>query len=183
MKKYALICLLVACVSLSARANETEIEGPHVRILRGDDGSKTIFKRLPNQNAMIKSTYDPNGVLTSQAHYRNVKNTNLLGSCKIYDAQNKEIFKVSYAYDKFGRLTQERMYDSASNKLARIFLYSYDEQGNRLKPRAITYTNEGLQVKDRFRFSEPSAPQQNLFGDEPKTTNPNAKPIKNNTLR
>ncbi|MEG2249016.1 MAG: hypothetical protein RSB88_08905, partial [Akkermansia sp.] len=64
---------------------------------------------------------------------------------------------------------QERMFESKTGKLVRVFVYTYDELGNRSKPIAITYV-KGLDLDKNSKFAAPSAPEKDPFAD----TKPNS---------
>lgn len=123
------------------------VDGPNVRVMRHDDGSRTIFTRSPDNRTLTKKTYTANGALFLLTIYRMDPHGNPTG-CKIYDGQNNEMFKTSYGYRKSdGQLVEERMFDSRVKRIdpetgkempVRRFLYTYDALGNRSAPFAIT---------------------------------------------
>ncbi len=160
---------------LLANAQEVgldEVDGPNVRVMRHDDGSKTIFVRSPDSRTLTKRTRNVKGLITMVTIYRMDKHANPTG-CKIYDGDGNELYKFSYGYDKkTGRLAEERMFDSRVKRIdpktgdempVRRFLYSYDALGNRSAPIAITLI-PGLDAEDVFGTpsalgSDPFAPK------------------------
>lgn len=139
-----------------------------VRVVRNDDGSRSIFQRTPEmKGGMKKQMFDANGVLLSVTMYRTGK-WGQLTSCKIYDGKGNEMYKVAYGYDKnTARLVREKMYDSKTKKIVRLFVYTYDEQGNRSKPVAVSYpTNLPDETSDK-NLPAPSAPEKDPFAAKP----------------
>lgn len=165
--------LISASVALSGNAQEVgidEVDGPNVRVMRHDDGSKTIFVRSPDNRTLTKRTRNVHGVLTMLTIYRMDNHGNPTG-CKIFDGNGNELYKFSYGYDKkTGRLAEERMFDSRVKRIdpktgdempVRRFLYSYDALGNRSAPIAITLI-PGVDAEDFF--GTPSALDSDPFG-------------------
>jgi hypothetical protein len=166
---------------------EDEVEGPFVRVKLNEDGSRTVFRRSPDNRTLTKRTYSPNGVLKMITVYRMDANGNPRG-CKIFDGQEQELFKVGYGYDKtWGRLVEERMFDSRVKNIdpesgqempVRRFIYTYDAQGNRSKPIAIVL-KPGARAEDVYHG--PSALEKNPFDEAPADpANPRAKPVGGN---
>ena len=131
-------------MSLPCHASDVDsVDGPNVRFMRHEDGSKVIFNRSPDNKTLTKKTYSPNGPLTMLTTYKMDANGNPLG-CKIRDGQNQELYKVSYGYHKkTGQLVQEKMYDARTKRLAKdgvtempvqLVVYLYDAEGKRSAP-------------------------------------------------
>lgn len=132
-----------------------------VRVVRNDDGSRSIFQRTPEmKGGMRKQMFDATGILMSVTIYRTGPNGELT-SCKIYDGKGTELYKVAYGYEKStARLVRERMYDSKTNVIVRLFVYTYDEQGRRSKPFAYSYPTN---LPDSEKPPLPSAPERDPF--------------------
>jgi hypothetical protein len=147
------------------------VDGPNVRVMRHNDGSKTIFTRSPDNRSLTKRTYGPKGVVKMLTIYRMDEHGNPTG-CKIYDGNKNELYKFSYGYRKTdGKLAEERMFDSRVKRIdpktgnempVRRFLYYYDALGNRSAPIAITLI-PGADPEDFF--GAPSALDKNPFGE------------------
>ncbi len=131
-------------ISLPCRANEFEgVDGPNVRYMRLEDGSRSVFIRSPDNRTLTKKTFSANGVLTMLTTYKMDGSGNPLG-CKIRDGQNRELFKVSYGYHKVtGLLVEELMFDSQVKRLnpangkelpVQRVVYLYDAEGKRSAP-------------------------------------------------
>jgi hypothetical protein len=146
----SMTALLFAAGTLLAAADDdfNKVDGPNVRVMRNEDGSKTLFLRSPDNRTLTKKTFSANGVLELLTVYRMDANENPL-SCKIFDGQKQELFKVSYGYRKSdGQLIEERMFDSRVRRVnpedgvtempVRRFIYTYDGQGKRSRGQAIT---------------------------------------------
>jgi hypothetical protein len=161
------------------------VDGPNVRVMRHEDGSRTVFTRSPDNRTLTKRTVTANNVLMMMTVYRMDANGNPL-SCKIYDAQREELYKASYGYHKTtGLLLEERLFDSRVKRIdpntgrempVRRYIYTYDAQGQRSKPIAITLI-PGKTAEEVY--GAPSALESNPFLDEaPGTANPNARPLR-----
>lgn len=130
-------------ISTPCLANDAgAVDGPNVRVMKHEDGSRAEFTRSPDSRTLTKKT-SMNGALTMVTTYRMDSNGNPLG-CKIRDGQNTEMFKVSYGYHKVtGLLVEELMYDSRVRRLnpangkelpVQRIVYLYDAEGKRSAP-------------------------------------------------
>ncbi|MFD2257898.1 hypothetical protein ACFSSA_14545 [Luteolibacter algae] len=149
MKFLRILAISILCV-LGAKADDAgfdAVDGPNVRVMRHDDGSRTVFTRSPDNRTLTKKTFTANGAMYLVTIYRMDAHGNPTG-CKIYDGQKNEMFKTSYGYRKSdGQLVEERMFDSRVKRIdpntgkempVRRFIYTYDALGNRSAPIAIT---------------------------------------------
>jgi len=130
--------------SLTCHASEIEtVDGPNVRCMKMEDGSRAVFVRSPDSRTLTKKTVSPNGVLTMLTTYRMDSEGNPL-NCKIKDGQNQEMFKVSYGYHRVtGQLVSELMFDSRVKRInpdngkempVQRIVYLYDAEGKRSAP-------------------------------------------------
>lgn len=161
-----------------------DVDGPFVRVMRNQDGSSTVFRRTPDNRTLTKKTLTAQGTVLTITVYRMDPQGNPR-SCKIFDGQNQELFKVAYGYEKqYGRLVEERMFDSRVKRIdpntgsempVRRFLYTYDAQGNRSRPISIVLT-PGKKADDVYHVG-PSALERNPFDEkEGEPAKPGAKP-------
>lgn len=171
------LCLLVslglAIHACAEQAGFDAVEGPNVRVMRHDDGSRTIFSRSPDSRTLTKKTYTGNGALFLVTIYRMDAQGNPM-SCKIYDGQKNEMFKSRYGYRKTdGQLVEEQMFDSRVKRIdpntgeempVRRFIYTYDALGNRSAPISITLT-PGKTAEEVY--GKPTAPDMDLFSAPP----------------
>jgi hypothetical protein len=183
------LAALVAAAAVALAAEPAPVmkeEGPFVRVMRNQDGSRTEFRRTPDNRTLTKKTFTPQGNLQSVTVYRMDAQGNPR-SCKIYDGQNQELFKVAYGYDRqFGRLIEEQMFDSRAPRIdhntgkempVRRFRYVYDAQGNRSRPISVVLT-PGRKADDVYPVG-PSALERNPFDDDKeKPANPRARPLR-----
>jgi len=143
-KIFACITVLIASLGVAApQAGFDAIDGPNVRVMRHNDGSRTVFTRTPDNRTLMKKKFSPNGVISMMTVYRMDKNENPIG-CKIFDGDKNLLFKVSYGYRKAdGKLVEERMYDARRKRTdpnsgreipVQQIRYVYDVQGNRSAP-------------------------------------------------
>jgi hypothetical protein len=188
-KILAVICGLVVTVCCDAKEPAKELEevdGPNVRVMRHEDGSRTMFTRTPDNRTLSKKKFSANGVLTMLTVYRMDSNGNPVG-CKIYDGQNQMLFKVSYGYRKAdGQLVEERMFDarvvrkdpnSGAEMPVQRICYVYDAKGNRSAP--IVYNLLPGKTFEEVFGVKSSALETNPFKENVPggPANPNAKPV------
>lgn len=148
--KFLRIAAFLAFGILPAYSNEPgfdAVDGPNVRVMRHDDGSRTVFTRSPDNKVLTKRTFTADGSLFLVTIYRMDEHGNPMNS-KIYDGQKTEMFKSRYGYRKDdGQLVEEQMFDSRVKRTdpntgeempVRRFIYTYDALGNRSAPISIT---------------------------------------------
>lgn len=183
------LAVLVATVTAHAAAQQpgngfNEVDGPNVRVMRHDDGSRTHFTRTPDNRTLTKRKFSANGVLTMITVYRMDANGNPIG-CRISDGQGDLLFKVSYGYRKSdGQLVEERMFDARTVRrdpntgrempIQRI-CYVYDAQGNRSAPIVFNLL-PGKKFEEIFG-DKASALDRNPFQENEGPVNPNARPV------
>lgn len=146
----------------AADLNEYDVSTSSSRTVKHDDGSKSYFEKTSDGRGMKKRTYNSNGVLVSVTLYTRGKYDQLI-SCLIFDGQKNELFYVSYGYNKYAALVEERMFDSKTKELVRRFLYTYDAMGNRSKPVCITLVKS---TKNIETHAVPTAPEKDPFADD-----------------
>jgi hypothetical protein len=187
--KSLIVLLMVACGGAESGAQQRSrefdaVDGPNVRIMRHEDGSRTHFTRTPDNRTLTKRKFSPNGVLTMLTIYRMDSNGNPIG-CRISDGQNNLLFKVSYGYRKSdGQLVEERMFDARVMRrdpntgrempVQRI-CYVYDNQGNRSAP--IVFNLLPGKTFEQVFGVKSSALETNPFKENSGTVNPNARPV------
>lgn len=182
-----LAVLSALCLCLQVKGNELEaVDGPNVRVMRHDDGSRTLFTRTPDNRSLTKKKFNANGVLVMMTNYRMDSNRNPV-SCKIYDGANNLLYKVSYGYRKSdGQLVEERMFDARTKRLdpntgvempVQRVCYVYDAQGNRSAP--IVYNLLPGKTFEEVFGVKSSALDVNPFKEDAgkAPANPNARPV------
>ncbi|MFT4175216.1 MAG: hypothetical protein QM627_01055 [Luteolibacter sp.] len=184
---FVAVALVASCYAQGAAAQFDAETGPNVRVMKKDDGSREVFRRSPDSRTLTKRTENANGQLVMVTIYRMDERGNPTG-CKIYDGDNNELFKSSYGYRKQdGQLVEERMFDSRVKRIdpstgrempVRRFIYTYDAQGKRSAPIAITLI-PGKSAEETF--GGPSALEKNPF-DEPQQPL-NTTPLKGTPLK
>ena len=125
-----------------------QVDGPNVRVMRQEDGSRSVFVRSPDSRVLIKTTYSPKGDVVMITTYKMDANGNPRG-CKIRDGQNRELFKVSYGYHRVtGLLVEELMFDSQVKRInkdtgleqpVQKVAYLYNAEGKRSAPIVFNY--------------------------------------------
>lgn len=179
--------LLAAATWATAQNQASEmdaVDGPNVRVMRHDDGARTLFTRTPDNRTLTKKKFSANGRLIMITVYRMDANANPIG-CRISDGQGNLLFKVSYGYRKSdGQLVEERMFDARAVRrdpntgkempIQRI-CYIYDAQGNRSAP--IVYNLLPGKTFEEVFGVKSSALDTNPFNQKPGPVNPNARPV------
>lgn len=177
--------LLHAAPAAPARAPELDVvDGPNVRVMRHEDGSRTVFTKSPDARTLTRKTFTTNGTLKMMTVFRMDANQNPTG-CKIYDGSNELMFKVRYGYRKSdGKLVQEEMFDArvvrkhpetGKEMPVRVVKYVYDAQGNRSAPMAFNLL-PGKTFEEVFGVKS-SALESNPFRDSSAPVNPEAKRV------
>jgi len=173
----------VFCQAKEPAKELDDANGPNVRVMRHEDGSRTVFTRTPDDRTLTKKKFSASGVLNMLTIYRMDPNGNPVG-CKIYDGQSELLYKVSYGYRKSdGLLVEERMFDARVIRrdkdtgkeipVQRI-LYVYDAQGNRSAPIVLNLL-PGKTFEQVYGVKS-SALEKDPF-KEGTLANPNAKPV------
>lgn len=177
--------MMAPCVFAQQPDKDFEaVDGPNVRVMRHEDGSRTLFTRTPDNRTLTKRKFSANGVLLMLTVYRMDSNANPIG-CRIYDGRKQILFKVSYGYRRSdGQLVEERMFDARVARkdpntgkempIQRI-CYVYDAQGNRSAPIVFNML-PGKKFEEVFGIKS-SALETNPFKEDAGPANPNARPV------
>lgn len=167
LKTLILVASLLGGLTAYGQVPGLEVKGPYSSIKRNKDGSYEEFSRTPGIPNIKKELKAADGTVRTTTVYRLSPQGNPL-TCDIYDGKATRLFKTSYGYDRrsgsstFGKLLQENMFDArvkrtdpktGKEKPVRVFIYTYDAQGNRNAPVAYTLI-PGKLAKEVF---EPSA--------------------------
>ena len=173
-------------VNAAADQDFDAVDGPNVRVMRHEDGTRTHFTRTPDNRTLTKKRFTANGVLTMRTVYRMDSSGNPV-ACKIFDGQGTELFKVSYGYRKVdGQLVEERMFDArvvrrdpntGKEMPVQRICYVYDEKGNRSAPIVLNLL-PGKTFEEVFGVKS-SALETNPFGSGAGdgVANPRARPV------
>lgn len=144
------LAMLSLCAAPPLRAGDLDaVNGPNVRVMRFEDGRKSVFTRSPDQRVVTKKTFAANGRLALVTVYRLAPNGNPLAS-QIFDGQKNLLYEVDYGYRKEdGQLVMERMWDRRVRRVwknnpteempVQVVEYLIDSQGRASKPKVSTY--------------------------------------------
>jgi len=181
--------LLMGCLPSAAQESQKsfpdeyqekwEKSGPNVRLMRHFDGTRTEFRRSPDDRTHTKKTFGTNGHLILTSIYRMDTSGNPR-SCKIYGGRKELLYKVAYGYHKaHGRLVAEDMFDARQDRRhpvtnkelpVRRMYYTYDALGNRSRPISYVFvkgrTAEQIFGKDNKKPTY--LPENNPFKNERK---------------
>jgi hypothetical protein len=187
--KSALLAAWMALATAYAGAQQAapgidDVDGPNVRVLRHNDGSRTHFTRTPDNRTLTKRKFTANGVMSMITVYRMDAKGNPIG-CRISDGKGNLLFKVSYGYRKSdGQLVEERMFDArvvrrdpntGKEMPVQRICYVYDAEGNRSAP--IVYNLLPGKTFEEVFGEKSSALETNPFREQGAPANPNAKPV------
>lgn len=180
--------LLLGAIA-SAEVPGLDVKGPYASVKTNKDGSREYFSRTRDMRSITKQTKSADGTLRLTTVYRLSPQGNPL-TCDIFDGKGTRLFKSRYGYDPkpgltYGKLVEEQMFDARVKRTddsgreipVRRFLYTYDAQGNRNAPIAITI----VPGKTAEEVYGPSALEFDPFdGTKPEASeqaNPRAKPL------
>lgn len=180
---------LLLAASASAEVPGLDVKGPYASVKTNKDGSREYFSRTRDMRSITKQTKSADGTLRLTTVYRLSPQGNPL-TCDIFDGKGTRLFKSRYGYDPkpgltYGKLVEEQMFDARVKRTddsgreipVRRFLYTYDAQGNRNAPIAITI----VPGKTAEEVYGPSALEFDPFdGTQPapsEQANPRAKPL------
>jgi hypothetical protein len=113
------------------------------QMLVGKEGARTDIIRNPQARTLEVRTLDFEGVIIRKDIFR----TNAAGeavACQVFDRNGNLVYRIRYAFDKFGRKTEEGTYNKAG-KMVRRAIYSYDANGKQLPPRVQTFADPDRQ--------------------------------------
>ena len=182
---YLLLLGCLTCAAQNARKQfpdqyqeKWEKSGPNVRFMRHYDGTRTEFRRSPDDRTHTKKTYNSNGRLSLVSVYRMDTNGNPR-ACKIFGKRKELLYTVKYGYHReHGRLVAEDMFDAQRKRThpktgkelpVRRMYYTYDAQGNRSRPICYVFikgrTAEEVFGKNKERPTY--VPEENPFRNEP----------------
>lgn len=109
------------------------------QMLVGKEGARTDIIRNPQARTLEVRTLDFEGVIVRKDIFR----TNAAGepvACQVFDRNGNLVYRIRYAFDKFGRKTEEGTYNKAG-KMVRRAVYSYDANGKQQPPRVQTFAD------------------------------------------
>ncbi len=178
-----LLATSVCGAAQQAAGDFNAVDGPNVRVMRHEDGARTLFTRTPDNRTLTKKKFSANGAMMMLTVYRMDANGNPVG-CRITDGQGNLLFKVSYGYRKSdGQLVEERMFDArvvrkdpntGKEMPVQRICYVYDAQGNRSAP--IIYNLLPGKTFEQVFGVKSSALETNPFKEKAGLANPNARP-------
>jgi hypothetical protein len=114
--------------------------GPFVRMVRHNDGSRSVTARDAGKTEQEVLTYDSEGELKLRRIYqldRYGKATTFI----IQDGSGRPVLRGEFAYDSRDRMTEERLYGVPGNQLIRRLNQDYEPTtGKKLKPRIQSHS-------------------------------------------
>ncbi len=114
--------------------------GPFVRMVRHNDGSRTVTAKDPAKAEQEVLTYDAQGDLKLRRVYQ-LDRYGKAVTFVIHDQSSKPVIRGEFTYDVRDRMTEERLYSVPGNQLVRRLVQSYDPNtGKKLNPQVQNYT-------------------------------------------
>lgn len=118
------------------------------RVVLHDDGSKTETRHDSNKRSLHQFTYDSNNVLTMKRVFRLDRRGKALSGVA-FDGKSNLLFSMRYIFDKYGRLSEERIFNT-KNVIIRRLIHTYDAEG-KSKQVAVSYAS-GKGLPDWYRM-------------------------------
>lgn len=129
--------------------------GPFVRMVRHNDGSRSITARDDTTKEMVITTYDPLGNLKLRRNYQ-LDRFGKPAAFIFYDGAGKPLVRGEYVYDAQDRVAEERWFELPSQRPIRTLAQNYDAKGKRLPPQSM---HEATLPPDVVRWLEPDKAQ------------------------
>ncbi|MEM0970202.1 MAG: hypothetical protein AAF191_04630 [Verrucomicrobiota bacterium] len=108
-------------------------EGPFVKLVRHNDGSRTVTSRDEVMNDQILTTYGPDGEIKLIRKYQ-LDRYGRSTTFTIYDGNERPLLQGEYGYDSSSRLIEESLWELPSGDPIRILSQGYDASGRKMMP-------------------------------------------------
>jgi len=125
--------------------------GPFVRMVRHNDGSRSVTARDESTKEMVITTYDPDGNLQLRRVYQ-LDRYGKPVTFFVYDGTGRPLMRGEYEYDNRERVVAERLFELPSGEPIRTVAQNYDAAGNRLSPQ---YMHQGSLPPQVLRWLNP----------------------------
>lgn len=129
--------------------------GPFVRMVRHNDGSRSITARDDTTKEMVITTYDPLGNLKLRRNYQ-LDRFGKPATFIFYDGAGKPLVRGEYVYDAQDRVAAERWFELPTQKPILTLAQNYDAKGRRLPPQSM---HEATLPPEVVRWLEPDKAQ------------------------
>lgn len=147
--------------------------GPFVRMVRHNDGSRTVTAKDPSKAEQEVLTYDPQGDMKLRRLYqldRYGKPVTFI----IQDGTGKPVIRGEFTYDVRDRMNEERLYAIPGNQMIRKLVQDYDPStGKKLNPRI---QNFAALPEELLYWMDPDSAETQGPGGPPKAEDSPAKP-------
>jgi hypothetical protein len=115
--------------------------GPFVRMVRHNDGSRTVTAKDSAKAEQEVLTYDIQGDLKLRRVYQ-LDRYGKAVTFVIHEGSGKPVIRGEFTYDVRDRMTEERLYSIPGNQLMRQLVQEYDPKtGKKLAPRVKNYAS------------------------------------------
>ncbi len=121
-----------------APAAPPNASGPFVRMVRHNDGSRTVTARDASKREQEITTYDHEGELRLRRIYQ-LDRYGRAERFMIYDGQGTPLVRGEFTFDEFGRMIEERLFSVPDGKPIRTLRQTYDAQGKVQVPKVANH--------------------------------------------
>lgn len=125
--------------------------GPFVRMVRHNDGSRTVTARDETTKEMVITTYDPEGNLKLRRNYQ-LDRYGKPGTFQFFDGSGRPLVRGEFIYDGMDRVVEEKWFELPSERPIRTLAQNYDAKGRRLPPQSM---HEATLPPEVVRWLEP----------------------------
>lgn len=130
--------------------------GPFVRMIRHNDGSKSITARDQNTKELVITTYDPEGNLKLRRNYQ-LDQYGKPVTFTFLNGTDVPLVRGEYVYDAQDRVIEEKWFELPSQRPIRNLAQNYDAHGmKRLAPQSM---HEATLPPEVVRWLEPDKAQ------------------------
>ena len=128
--------------------------GPFVRMVRHNDGSRSVTARDQDTKELVITTYGPppEGEVVKLRRNYQLDPYGKPVTFIFYDGKNRPLVRGEYVYDKQDRVMEEKWFEFDSNQPIRTLAQNYDAKGKRLAPQSM---HEATLPPEVVRWLEP----------------------------
>jgi len=135
--------------------------GPFVRMVRHNDGSRTVTAKDPSKAEQEVLTYDPQGDLKLRRLYQ-LDRYGKPVTFVINEASGRPVLRGEFTYDVRDRMSEERLYSLPGNQMIRRLVQDYDPGTGKKLPARIQ--NYGTLPPELLYWMDPDSSQNQATG-------------------
>lgn len=140
--------------------------GPFVRMVRHNDGSRSVTARDETTKELVITTYGPppQGELKLTRKYQ-LDQYGKPVTFTFSDGTGRPLVRGQYVYDSQDRVIEERWFELPSERPIRTLAQNYDAKGKRLPPQSM---HEATLPPEVVRWLEPDKAANQVAGKKEK---------------